>query len=156
MTAGRTVWGALVSRRELAEIALAGRLLAKRTAFARFHAAQSRFYAGEDVDLHDLLTEDVEWHVPGENAIAGHYRGRDAVMAYFARRRELASASMRMYPGEVLAGRDRVAVLTDGSAEIGGREHRWSTIGLYRFRDGRVCEGRLVPLDQRAFDAIWA
>jgi ketosteroid isomerase-like protein len=126
-----------------------------RAAFERFHAAQSRFYAGEDVDLEALLAADVEWHVPGRNAIAGHYRGRPAVMAYFARRRDLAHASMRMYPGEVLVGTDSVAVLTDGAAVIGGIRHEWSTIGLYRFRDRLLVEGRLLPFDQAAFDAIW-
>ena len=79
------------------------------------------------------------WRVPGDNAIAGVYEGVEAVMAYFARRRDLAARTFRMHPGELLVGDgDHVAVLTDGTATIDGEEHRWSTVGLYRFRDGRI------------------
>jgi hypothetical protein len=62
-----------------------------------------------------------------------------------------------MHPGDLLSGDgDRVAVLTDGTATIGGVERRWSTVGLYRLREGRVAACWLLPLDQAAFDAIWS
>jgi hypothetical protein len=38
---------------------------------------------------------------------------------------------------------------------VGGVEHRWSTVGLYRLEGGRVAACWLLPLDQRAFDAVW-
>jgi ketosteroid isomerase-like protein len=124
----------------------------------RLHRAQNAFYAGGEGDeLRALLTEDVVWHVPGSNAIAGRYAGVDAVMGYFARRRALASATFRLHPGEVLTGNgDHVAVLTDGTAIVDGRERRWSTVGLYRFRGERVAACWLLPLDAAAFDAIWS
>ena len=44
---------------------------AERT-LARLHEAQTAFYAGGPREpLHDVLTDDVTWTVPGENAIAG-------------------------------------------------------------------------------------
>jgi len=62
-----------------------------------------------------------------------------------------------MHPGDVLTGEDdRVAVLTDGTATIGGREERWSTVGLYRLAGERVVGCWLLPLDPAAFDRIWA
>jgi ketosteroid isomerase-like protein len=125
---------------------------------ARLHAAQGEFYSGgADGPLRALLAPDIEWHVPGRNAIAGDYRGIDEVMAYFARRRDHATGSFRMHPGDVLVGDgDRVAVLTDGTATIGGREERWSTVGLYRLAGERVAGCWLLPLDPAAFDRIWA
>jgi ketosteroid isomerase-like protein len=127
-------------------------------ALGRLHAAQGEFYAGgDDAPLRALLDPGVEWHVPGRNAIAGTYRGVEAVMAYFARRRDHAARTFRMHPGDVLTGDgDRVAVLTDGSATIAGREERWSTVGLYEIADGRIAGCRLLPLDPEAFDRIWA
>jgi membrane protein YdbS with pleckstrin-like domain/ketosteroid isomerase-like protein len=129
-----------------------------RAVLARLHQAQGAFYAGGPPDpLRTLLCDDVVWVVPGANAIAGEYRGLEAVMAYFARRRELAHGSFRMHPGDVLAGDgDHVAALTDGTAVISGVEHHWSTVGLYRLRDGRIAACWLLPLDAAAFDAIWA
>jgi ketosteroid isomerase-like protein len=124
----------------------------------RLHEAQAAFYAGGPADaLREVLTEDIAWHVPGDNAIAGDYLGFDAVLAYFARRRDLAARTFRMHPGEVLLGEaEHVAVLTDGTATIGGRERRWSTVGLYRLRGERVAACWLLPLDAREFDAVWA
>jgi ketosteroid isomerase-like protein len=115
-------------------------------------------YAGSDLaPVRALLTDDVEWHVPGRSAIAGVYRGIDDVLQYFRRRRELAADTMRLHPGELLVGAgDHVASLTDGTAVLGGVEHRWSTVGLYRIRDGRVAACWLLPLDQVAFDRVWA
>jgi len=126
-------------------------------ALARLHEAQAAFYAGGPREpLHDVLTEDVVWTVPGANAIAGEYRGLDAVIDYFTRRRAIAQRSFRMHPGELLVGDDHVAALTDGTATIDGVEHRWSTVGLYRLRGDRVAACWLLPLDPAAFDAIWS
>jgi uncharacterized protein len=129
-----------------------------RAVLARLHEAQGAFYAGGPPEpLRAVLCDDIVWVVPGDNAIAGEYRGVDAVMAYFARRRELAHGSFRMRPGDVLAGDgDQVAALTDGTATIDGAEHHWSTVGLYRLREGRVAGCHLLPLDAAAFDAIWS
>jgi ketosteroid isomerase-like protein len=125
---------------------------------ARLHGAQAEFYAGgDDAPLRALLHPEVEWHVPGCNAIAGDHRGVEQVMAYFARRRDHAARTFRMHPGDVLSGEgDHVAVLTDGSARIGGRDERWSTVGLYRFAGDRIAGCWLLPLDPEAFDRIWA
>jgi ketosteroid isomerase-like protein len=124
---------------------------------ARLHEAQASFYAGgPDGPLRAVLADDIVWHVPGSNAIAGVYEGVEAVLAYMRRRRDLADATFRMHPGDVLVGEgDRVAVLTDGTAVIAGVERSWSTVGLYRFAGDRVAECWLLPLDPDAFDAAW-
>ncbi len=123
----------------------------------RLHAAQNEHYAGGPEDaVRALLTDDVVWTVPGSNAIAGTYRGRDEVLAYFRRRRDLADGTFRMRRLDVLSGEGgRVAALTDGVVVIAGVERRWSTIGLYELRDNRVAACWLVPLDAAEFDAIW-
>jgi ketosteroid isomerase-like protein len=123
----------------------------------RLHAAQRAFYAGGDEGaVRQVLADDIAWHVPGDNDIAGEYRGIDAVIDYFRRRRDLADRTFRMFPGDVLVGDgEHVAVLTDGAAEIDGVERRWSTVGLYRLHGDRIAECWLLPLDARAFDEIW-
>lgn len=123
------------------------------------HVAQNEFYAGgADDELRRLLAPDVVWTVPGASPIAGTYRGIEAVLDYFARRRDLAAGTFRMHRRDVLAGETRsVCALTDGTATIGGREHRWSTVGLYELTDDdRIGACWLLALDQAAFDAIWS
>src|SRR5215216_2588504 len=124
----------------------------------RLHRAQEDLYAGGDTGrVERLLVPDVVWHVPGDTPIAGRYEGRDAVIAYMLRRRELTERTFRMRRRELLVREgDHLAALTDGYAEIAGRAREWSTIGLYRLHGELLAECRLIPLDQAEFDSIWA
>jgi SAM-dependent methyltransferase/ketosteroid isomerase-like protein len=123
----------------------------------RLHAAQQEFYAGGgDGPLREVLCPDIAWHVPGASDIAGTYVGVDEVLAYFARRRDLAGRTFRMRPAELLSGDgEHVAMITHGQATIAGRRHAWSTVGLYRLRADCVAECRLLAFDQAEFDRIW-
>ena len=113
-------------------------------------------YRGGDADaVRELLAPKIVWHVPGTSPIAGDHRGRDAVMAYFERRRTLAGGAMTIVPGERLASGDVVIQLADGEIERDGERLRWRTAGVYRFDGEQVAEAWLVPLDLAAFDAIW-
>ncbi len=121
----------------------------------RLHRAQNAFYAG-GAEVRPLLTADIIWIVPGENRIAGTYRGIEQVVDYFRRRRDLAAGTFQIQRRDVLVGDgNRIAALTDGSATIDGVDHRWSTVGLYDVADRQIAACRLLPLDQRAFDAVW-
>jgi ketosteroid isomerase-like protein len=127
-------------------------------ALAKLHEAQRCFYAGGSSDgLLEVLAKDVQWTVPGTNAIAGRYSGLDEVLAYFARRRDIASGTLMMRTREILVGDGHhVAALTDGSAVLGGAEEHWSTVGLYRLRGDLIAACWLLPLDAQQFDRIWS
>jgi hypothetical protein len=122
------------------------------------HQAQNEFYAGgPDTALRRLLSPGVTWSVPGDNRIAGSYRGIEEVFVYFQRRRDLADRSFRLIRLDVLVGEGGcVAALTDGSATIAGIARQWSTVGLYRLHGGQVAACWLLPLDQDEFDRIWS
>ena len=124
----------------------------------RLHKAQNEFYAGgSGAALKRLLGPNITWTVPGENRIAGTYRGVEGVFGYFRRRRDLAGRTFRMKRRDVLVGDgDRLAALTDGFATIRGVAHRWSAVGLYHVMGRQIAACWLLPLDQRGFDAIWS
>jgi ketosteroid isomerase-like protein len=62
----------------------------------RLHEAQNEFYAdGSGAALQQLLAPDITWTVPGDNRIAGTYRGLEDVLGYFRRRRDLADHTFR-------------------------------------------------------------
>jgi ketosteroid isomerase-like protein len=122
-----------------------------------FHERQRAFYAGGGAEpLRELLTEDVVWHVPGRNPIAGDHTGIEAVLDYFERRRALARATFKVHVRAVAATGDVVFQLAGGTAQLGGREVVWETVGVFRVRGGRIAEGRLVPFDQHLFDELWS
>jgi ketosteroid isomerase-like protein len=126
-------------------------------ALEAFYERQRAFYAGEEADpLEELLADDVVWHVPGSNAIAGDYEGVEAVAAYFRKRRDQARGTFRITIRHTLADDDYVVQLADGEAELEGQARTWRTIGLYRFDGGRISECWLLPFDQHAFDEIWS
>lgn len=124
----------------------------------RFYAIQRRFYAGEDTAdaLCGLLSEDVAWHVPGRSSIAGHYHGRDEVLAYFADRRTQTAATFQIEPRGMLADDERVVHFAGGQAQRGGKTWQWETIGVFRVSDDKITECWLLPFDQYAFDEVWA
>jgi ketosteroid isomerase-like protein len=114
-------------------------------------------YAGGSIEpVLELLSEDIVWHVPGTSPIAGDHRGHRGVSAYFERRRSLAQGTMRMFPGRVLADRDAVVQLVDGSAELRDERLEWRTAGVYRIQAGRIAEVWLVPLELEVFDRVWS
>ena len=122
-----------------------------------FHVAQGRLYAdGDPGPASALLAEDVVWHVPGRNRIAGEHRGREAVLRYFHARREAMGGTFRVHVHDVLANDERVVILAGGRAERAGRPVTWETAGIFRIAGGRIAECRLVPFDQYEFDAIWS
>jgi ketosteroid isomerase-like protein len=124
----------------------------------RLHAAQNDLYAGgSSAAVRELLSPEVTWTVPGDSPIAGAYHGLEEVLGYFRRRRDLAGGTFRMHRRDVLTGDgDRIAALTDGSATIGGVTLSWSTVGLYEVLGSRIAACWLLPLDERAFHAIWS
>jgi uncharacterized protein len=122
-----------------------------------FHDRQNRFYAGgEQESVGAMLSDDVTWHVPGHNVIAGDYRGRDAVLRYFARRRALADATFRIDIRGVLADDERAVILAGGEVESGGEIRAWGTVGIFRIAEGRIAECWVVPYDRQSFDDIWS
>ena len=125
-------------------------------AFEAFARAQHAMYLGGDPRaVGECLTPDVIWHVPGQSAIAGDHRGRDAVMDYFDRRRAIAGGTMAIVPGERLVSGDVVIQLADGQVERDGERLSWRTVGVYRMDGERVAEAWLIPLESAAFDEIW-
>ena len=130
-----------------ANIALVGEFLRRQAAMYR---------GGGTAPAGELLADGITWHVPGRSPIAGDHRGSDGVLGYFARRRALAEATMRMETVATAAHDQAVVHLTDGRARLAGAEASWRTAGVYRIAGGRIAEVWLVPLDLAHFDALWS
>lgn len=111
---------------------------------------------GDFEALAQLLHEDVVWRVSGRSLIAGTYRGRDAVLGYSQRRQRLAGGTFTIEVHDILVNDERALVVATGRAARKGISHEWRAHGLYRFRDERISECRVLPEDQYAFDEIWS
>jgi ketosteroid isomerase-like protein len=122
-----------------------------------FLSRQRHMYIGGPVEpVAQMLASDVVRHVPGTSPIAGDHTGRDAVIAYFERRRALAGTTLRITEHAHLTYDDTYVAIADGTALLGGEPRMWRTAGVYRVLDGRVAEAWLVPADLAAFDGAWS
>ena len=51
------------------------------------------FSRGDMATVRELLADDVEWHVGGNNPISGDYKGKDAVFGFFGKLMELTAGT---------------------------------------------------------------
>ena len=94
--------------------------------------------------------------MPGNNDIAATYRGRDGVLGYFERRRELAKGTLRLITDKILRSGQLLVQNAHGDAELGGKQVLWEALGVFRLRGWRITECSLIPCDQARFDQSWS
>jgi ketosteroid isomerase-like protein len=100
---------------------------------------------------------DVRFRIPGRSSFAGDHSGRDRAIAYIEHARALSDAEdVEVEVVDVLAGRERVALL------VHERFHRASgtvdirRANVYRVRDGQIVEVQIFEADQDAVDALFS
>jgi ketosteroid isomerase-like protein len=86
------------------------------------------FLAADMEWLNEHLHENVVWHVPGNNALSGDYRGREAALAFFARSLKVVLPEFDIH--DVVGNDDHVVALLN---------LKWK-----RNDNGQVFEGRAV------------
>ena len=79
-------------------------------------------FARNDFDaLGEFFSDDVVWHVAGKHPLAGDYRGRDELLAYFARAREESGGTLTLAPSGILANDEHVALFVRVTGERDGK-----------------------------------
>ena len=80
----------------------------------RTKAAYQAFSSGDVAAAAADLSDDIEWVVPGNSAISGTYRGKDAVLGFWM---QLASKSFSTTPQYFFSDDTHVVVLTNTTAD---------------------------------------
>ena len=101
-----------------------------------------------------LVTDDVVYHFPGNNALSGTFRGRDELMAFFRRFPTVLDGPPTADTHDVLSSEAHGADLSTLSATRGERGHTWRAIRIYHFVEDRISEVFVTIDDQAAFDAF--
>ena len=86
--------------------------MAEHPAVARAYEAFARFNEQDFDGLQDYYDEDIVWHVGGKHELAGTYRGRDELFAYFNSVRHMTGGSLRIEPESVVASDRYLAAFT--------------------------------------------
>jgi ketosteroid isomerase-like protein len=106
--------------------------------------------------LRRLFADDAVWIVPGEGAMSGVYRGRDAIFRFLGRLPKETGGTYSSQLVDALASEDRAAALYRASGIRNGRTLDIEQLLLMRIEDGVIREVNAVPLDPQAFDEFWA
>jgi uncharacterized protein len=121
---------------------------------ARIRDGYAAFARGDFAVLTDLFAADLVWHVPGRSQLAGEYRGRDAVFAFFGKLMEVTEGSFRVDVHAVLADDDHAVALAYVTASRGGRNLTDKAAHVFHMRDGKVTEYWNASTDLYAFDEL--
>ena len=102
--------------------------------------------------LRSLIAEDVVWHVPGRNPIAGEIRGLDELVAWLGRVSEL---GFTIREHDVFGNDEHVCALSYMGARRPGVEVEMRVTSVFHFRGGQQVERWMYPEDMEAWDAIF-
>ena len=104
----------------------------------------------------EYTAEDVVYRIPGRSPIAGEFHGLADYHAALRRVRERSGNTLSLEPRAVLANDEYLIVYGRLRAERAGKRLDCDHCVMFRFADGKVVEGRTIPLDQYAFDEFWS
>lgn len=102
------------------------------------------------------LAEDVVWRVPGETAMSGEYRGRDAVLRFLRRTRTETDGTYRSELRYVAADDDHAVAVYRARGERDGRTLDIDQALFCVIRNGLVADVTAVPFDFPAFARFWS
>jgi ketosteroid isomerase-like protein len=111
-------------------------------------------FRARDFDvIRSLVAEDVVWHVPGGNPMAGEIRGLDDLVAWLGR---LSQMGFTLREHDVLGNDEHVCALSYMGAQRPGLEVEIRVTSVFHFRDGQQVERWFYPEDMAAWDAIFS
>lgn len=104
----------------------------------------------------ELVDPDIAYVIPGRSPLACETRGLDAHLAALKLARERSGGTLKLEPRAVAADGDYLVVWGRITAEREGRTLDCDHCVMYRFKNGKIVEGRTVPIDLYAFDEFWS
>ncbi len=106
--------------------------------------------------ISELLADDVVWHNPGRGPLAGDHRGRDRVLALFAKQMELTGGTFRVELHDVLANDEHGLIQSKATAEREGKTWADNGVLVFHIKDRKASEVWLHPGDLYAADEFFA
>lgn len=119
------------------------------------------FYAAFDTanyerHVRELLVDDVNWHVAGNNPLAGDFIGIDAVLGAMRRYDEHSHHSLKLDTESVFADEHHAVAIHRATAQREDVAYRAHEIDVFHLSDGLITEFWSFSEDQDATDALWS
>lgn len=102
------------------------------------------------------FADDIRWHVPGRNPIAGDYTGHAEITSFFGKLQELSGGTFQLEMHDLLASDDHVVAIVDGRAERNGKAlENGRGVHIWHVRDGKATEFWGMVQDPYGADEFW-
>jgi ketosteroid isomerase-like protein len=110
------------------------------------------FIAGDIEWLNEHLHENVEWHVPGKSVLSGDYRGRENVLAFFAKSIQVALPEFDIH--DIVASEDHVVALLTIAwrRNDNGETFEDRSAQVFHVSNGQALEAWTLVTDSAGFD----
>ena len=114
------------------------------------------FNRGDLAALGESVAPDVVYRIPGRATVSGEFHGIDEVIGAYQRLRKESGDTISVASERVLSDGDTVMFTARVTAEHGGRSLDVLNAYAFRFRDGKLADGRLFPSDLHAIEAFFS
>jgi uncharacterized protein len=118
------------------------------------YQAHNAFKEGDVEALFSKMAEDVVWHMPGDNCLAGSYRGRDEILRNFAMLQQ-AVDSYWAHPLDYFASDDHAVLVAEVRARKGDRVLETKEAMTWRIENGQLKECWHMCLEPEKWDAFF-
>lgn len=96
------------------------------------------------------------YHAPGKSPFAGDYVGIEAFRQLLDDLAEASGGTITHTPLHILADARAVMVYSQVTGTRNGKQFDSEVAYLFRFdEEGKIVEGRTIPVDLYAFDDFW-
>lgn len=118
-----------------------------------FRAAGS----GDVAALNELFSDDVIWHVGGNNALSGEHRGKEKVFGVFGTLAERSAGTARLQPTDTIVDDWFAVALAEVAGTFDGEALDNARVAtVLRIEGGRFTEIWSHHHDQKEMDRLWA
>ena len=114
------------------------------------------FVKGDMEKIAEVFSQDIKWHIGGNNVLTGDYNGQEEVFAFFGKLAEAAEGTFSVEIHDLLASDDHVVVLAKESATRGGTSLERDEVHVWHIDGGKATEFWGIAKDQQETDEFWA
>ncbi|MEF2978855.1 nuclear transport factor 2 family protein [Subtercola sp. YIM 133946] len=102
--------------------------------------AHERLESGDLASINEMFAADIVWHEFGSSPLAGSYRGRDAVMAFWKVYFTAAGVGFTQTIDSIMANDEFVSSIVQLHGSKGQIVFAQSAIDVMRMQNGRIAE----------------
>jgi uncharacterized protein len=119
------------------------------------YEAHNAFKAGDVDALFSKMAEDVIWHMPGDNVLAGSYHGKAEILRNFGMLQAAVDAYWA-HPLDYFGSDDHVVLMAEVRARKGDRTLQTKECMTWRVEDGKLKECWHMCVEPEKWDAFFS